>query len=229
MVGFIAPACITHRVSSNVRGGTWIVYNVIMFTVIVVSGAILFMCMVGMIQLKDKHTKNEWIEINSQILNGVFTWMAFTNHPFYFYQWRQVVSVLTNTNTMPQAVKYLRTVFPIIFANDLDTSEAHGSQSNVLNDPLVVECIPCDVPSVKALERILLILNFNCIFQYPITIVMWGFNATTRPGYIVGIFLPLSFLCNIVGQVRLYKLNQRIIAQRRIAAETMTMEQGSSD
>ncbi|KAI9094731.1 hypothetical protein DFS34DRAFT_564142, partial [Phlyctochytrium arcticum] len=41
--------------------------------IIIVSGAILFMALVGMLSFSDKATKDRWIEITSQILNTCFT------------------------------------------------------------------------------------------------------------------------------------------------------------
>jgi hypothetical protein len=50
---------------------------------------------------------------------------------------------------------------------------------------------------------ILALLNCQCIFQYPITYAMWAWigYADQRPAWIVGTFLPLSFLCGVVSGV----------------------------
>ncbi|KAJ2993483.1 hypothetical protein HDV02_002279 [Globomyces sp. JEL0801] len=50
---------------------------------------------------------------------------------------------------------------------------------------------------------ILTLLNMQCIFQYPVTVAMWGWIGRTkeRPNILVGICVPLSFLSMCVGSV----------------------------
>ncbi|DAZ98904.1 TPA: hypothetical protein N0F65_001343, partial [Lagenidium giganteum] len=201
-----------HDEPSAVAKWAWIIYNVVMFTVIVVSGAILFMVIVGMIQLHDKDKKDDWIEVNSQILNGVFTWMAFTNHPFFAYRLYHILRLLnpaSNPDEKEGSALTLSKLFPLVFppAVSHQGKTTHKTQTRAY-----------DEADVWYLRKTFIILNFNCIFQYPMAIVMWSFNAKTRPGYIIGIFLPLSFLCNAVGQVRLFKLTKRKKAALEAAA-----------
>ena len=59
-----------------------LVFNILAYGTIVVSGAIVFMVMVGMIQLPTEKEKSTWVEINSQILNGIFTVLAIGSLPW---------------------------------------------------------------------------------------------------------------------------------------------------
>ncbi|GMF31533.1 unnamed protein product [Phytophthora lilii] len=105
----------------------WIAYNVVLYAAIVVSGAILFMVMVGMVTVGggDKNVKDDWIEVNSQILNGVFTWMAITNHPFFIYRLVKTLQVLgiskwnwvAPMDTRVRAARYLSRHFPLVFVD----------------------------------------------------------------------------------------------------------------
>ncbi|KAG3145056.1 hypothetical protein PI126_g13894 [Phytophthora idaei] len=220
----------------------WIAYNVVLYAAIVVSGAILFMVMVGMVKVggDDKGVKDDWIEVNSQILNGVFTWMAITNHPFFFYRLGKTLQVLgiRRWNWVPgmdkrvRAARYLSRHFPLVF---VDTEAVHGhkvesteAQDAAADDGEVY--LLADNEETETLEEIsynrgdaenllntFVMLNWNCLFQYPITAVMWAYNADTRPGFVIGVFLPLSFLCNFGGQYRIFKLNKDIKARRSAA------------
>ncbi|XP_021731216.1 uncharacterized protein LOC110698118 [Chenopodium quinoa] len=54
---------------------------------VAVSGAILFLVMTGMLNhvLKKKSQRDEWFEVNNQIINALFTLMCLYQHPKRFY------------------------------------------------------------------------------------------------------------------------------------------------
>ncbi|ETN00208.1 hypothetical protein PPTG_18209 [Phytophthora nicotianae INRA-310] len=225
--------------ASKSRLYLWIAYNIVLYAVIVVSGAILFMVMVGMVKVGDgdKDVKDDWIEVNSQILNGVFTWMAITNHPFFLYRLIKTLQVLgiRRWNWVPEmdkrvrAARYLSRHFPLVF---VDTEAVHDhklesaeAQDAAVDDGAVyllteheetetLEEITYNRGDAENLRNTFVMLNWNCLFQYPITAVMWAYNADTRPGFVIAAFLPLSFLCNFGGQYRIFKLNKDIKARR---------------
>uniref|UniRef100_A0A0G4G905 Transmembrane protein n=1 Tax=Chromera velia CCMP2878 TaxID=1169474 RepID=A0A0G4G905_9ALVE len=68
-----------------------LIWEIIIYLAIVTSGAILFMVMVGMIHPDDPEA---WTEISSQVLNGIFTYMAFVNQPYrlYYLRWISQIS-----------------------------------------------------------------------------------------------------------------------------------------
>ncbi|EEY58160.1 uncharacterized protein PITG_00778 [Phytophthora infestans T30-4] len=217
----------------------WIAYNVVLYAVIVVSGAILFMVMVGMVKVGggDKDVKDDWIEVNSQILNGVFTWMAITNHPFFIYRLVKILQVLGSRcwNWVPvldkrvRAARYLSRHFPLVFvdteavySHKVESTEAQGAAADdgevylltEHEETETLEEISYNRRDAENLRNTFVMLNWNCLFQYPITAVMWAYDADTRPGFVIGVFLPLSFLCNFGGQYRIFKLNKDIKARR---------------
>ncbi|KAJ8328027.1 hypothetical protein QVD99_006245 [Batrachochytrium dendrobatidis] len=59
----------------------WNIFSLVLLFVIIVSGAILFMALVGMLRFSTKEVKNLWIEVNSQILNTIFTFNALVVQP----------------------------------------------------------------------------------------------------------------------------------------------------
>jgi hypothetical protein len=48
---------------------------------------------------------------------------------------------------------------------------------------------------------ILIVQNLNCVFQWPITAMMWGYHYKVRPFWVIPVFLPLSFGCAVIGGV----------------------------
>ncbi|KAG7401542.1 hypothetical protein PHYBOEH_000600 [Phytophthora boehmeriae] len=233
----------TGSVSNKRQMYLWIAYNVVLYAAIVVSGAILFMVMVGMVTVGggDSDVKDDWIEVNSQILNGVFTWMAVTNHPFFLFRLVMTMQVLgirrwswtASIQKRIRAARYLSRHFPLVFVDttiDLSTkiqrTEAQEGGADEGDDEGYVDLAMDNADAERVdeiaylrgdaenLRNTFVMLNWNCLFQYPITAVMWAYNADSRPGYVIGIFLPLSFLCNFGGQYRIFKLNKEIKARR---------------
>jgi len=224
----------------------FIAYNVVLYGVIVVSGAILFMVMVGMVTVGggDQDVKDDWIEVNSQILNGVFTWMAVTNHPFFLFRLVKLLQVLgirrwdwaAARATRANAARYLSPLFPLVFVNTapaqdhkvglMEAQDAAADDDQTYFDLLKDDAETEQVDEIaylrgdaENLRNTFVMLNWNCLFQYPITAVMWAYSSKARPGFVIGVFLPLSFLCNFGGQYRIFKLNKDIKARRAAALE----------
>lgn len=134
--------------------------------IVVVSGAILFMFLVGMVSF-EKEKKNElWIEVNSQILNACFTLAALMNHPIRFYL---LYLFLHSPQKLGRRISWF-SIYP-------DSSDA---ERRSLEKKMII---------------LLTLFHLNCFFQYPITFAMWNYHYTQRPNWIVPLFLPLSFLC----------------------------------
>eukprot|EP01124_Arcella_intermedia_P032118 TRINITY_DN7427_c0_g1_i1.p1 TRINITY_DN7427_c0_g1~~TRINITY_DN7427_c0_g1_i1.p1 ORF type:complete len:213 (-),score=38.89 TRINITY_DN7427_c0_g1_i1:55-693(-) len=143
----------------------WFWYLLLWFLIVVCSGAAVFMVLVGMVVYPTKEEGDFVVEVNSQILNGMFTLMAFINQP--------------------------RRALFIVFLLDKRYSELRSDFSWASPEKKV------------KLWVISIILNLNCIFQYPMAVVMWAWigKSSIRPGWVIFVFLPLSFLCAILGGV----------------------------
>jgi hypothetical protein len=139
---------------------------VVFAVVVVASGAAVFLSMTGLVKFDDPKSKDYVIEVNSQILNGLFTLTAIYTHP----------GRIINT----------------IFLVDHKYSELQHTYSWASRN------------SRRFLWLTLLLLNGNCIFQYPITALMWAWigRPEQRPFWaITYLFLPLSLGCAIAGGV----------------------------
>ncbi|KAG3096683.1 hypothetical protein PI124_g15778 [Phytophthora idaei] len=59
------------------------IYHGVLITVIVVALVILAVVQTEIVDVGDSDDTDDWVEVSSQIINGVFTWSAITNQPFY--------------------------------------------------------------------------------------------------------------------------------------------------
>ena len=76
--------------------------------VIIVSGAILFMALTGMLTFQEKETKAAWIETNSQILNAIFSFLAFISFPWRFLDCLRLERKMPPWTGLDAPIKYLK-------------------------------------------------------------------------------------------------------------------------
>lgn len=186
---------------------------IVLLFVVIVSGAILFMCLVGMITFADPLIKEAWIEINSQILNAVFTLQALMVQPIRAKLAYWTIRLFSSKTD--QAVK--QEMRNRIYENCPPIYLANHERD-----------VPADAPiSSKATWIAMLgLLNGQCIFQYPITVAMWAWaaNPNNRPKWIVPLFLPLSFLSGAGSGLWLHLMNRKIQADAlRTSGEQIPM------
>ncbi|KNC95937.1 uncharacterized protein SPPG_08690 [Spizellomyces punctatus DAOM BR117] len=180
--------------------------------VIIVSGAILFMCLVGMITFSDKHVKDQWIEITSQILNSCFTLNALLLFPE-------------------------RTVDLWLLCRGV--YGRHGPSARKLEDRHTPWCrvVVADSNAPPPLPRttlvsIILLQNLNGWFQVPMAVSMWVWanDYTHRPAWLVASSLVASFLCGFAGgiwpAVISYKMKKRGV-DVEMDVDEITVEKGA--
>ncbi|KAI8815521.1 uncharacterized protein EV422DRAFT_373989 [Fimicolochytrium jonesii] len=176
----------------------------VLLLIIVVTGAILFMCLVGMIRFDDKARKDAWVEVTSQILNACFCVNAGMLAPGRARDaWLAGRWVLKNDIKAARQLEQRQSPWLIILPPssciatlDLDTSA-----------PLHLTTI--DTPSSKPpppLPRkiwlsILSLQALNVLFQIPMAAAMWiwASDHSARPAWLVAVSLVASFACGAVG------------------------------
>ncbi|KDO24957.1 hypothetical protein SPRG_09601 [Saprolegnia parasitica CBS 223.65] len=157
----------------------------LLLLVIVVSGAVLVLAFMGL--GVSAHTKDVIIEVCSQILNGCFTLSAIATHPMRFYM---LLLVLSRREGSHATIQSWFPSLPIAF-----NSKAHSHAV---------------VVPISSILGVLVVLNLNCFFQYPLTAVMWAYNYRVRPVWVIATCLPLSFVCAIIAGVWQLKLSRRV-------------------
>ncbi|KAG8380925.1 hypothetical protein BUALT_Bualt06G0067300 [Buddleja alternifolia] len=139
--------------------------NIALFIWIVcvaVSGAILFMVMIGMLDraLPRKSQRNAWFEINNQILNALFTLMCLYQHPKRIYHLALLI------RWKEEDVLKLRKVY----------CKNGTYKPNEWTHMMVVVAL----------------LNINCFAQYALCGLNLGYRRSERPPIGVGICISVA-------------------------------------
>ncbi|TPX45369.1 hypothetical protein SeMB42_g04038 [Synchytrium endobioticum] len=74
---------------------------------------------------------------------------------------------------------------------------------------------PETTTSANTFWWIVVLLNLNCLLQYPMTVCMWGWAGpperySARPSYIVYACVPLSFSCGIIAGIWMLLIERRV-------------------
>ncbi|KAF1777912.1 Protein of unknown function DUF2985 [Phytophthora cactorum] len=184
------------------------IYNATLEAVVAIAGATLLLVQTGLLPVGDKRAQGSWVEIASQVMNGVFMWRAITSHPYYIV--RLVMA--------SRSVRHRGAIFDHeLEAQSSDTkdmkSALESKEISRLGNFLFLR------DEVKYIRTSLIILNCGCLFQYLMTAYMWSYNALTRPGFVMPALLPPTILCSVIGQRRLKKLSKKGEGRRMILAD----------
>ncbi|KAK9723637.1 hypothetical protein RND81_05G014600 [Saponaria officinalis] len=138
---------------------------------VVVSGAILFLVMTGMLNsaLPKKSERDAWFEVNNQIINALFTLMCLYHHPKRFHQ----LVLLCRWNS--EDVSRLRTIYC-----------KNGSSK------------PNERVHIAA---VVILLHINCFAQYALCGLNLGFRRENRPVIGVGISLSVAIASPAVAGI----------------------------
>ena len=214
---------------------------------VVVSGAILVLVMFNLAYIADPITRDLWLEVNIQILNGCFTVMALITQPFravlaywtgrYYYSKNDAQKgyYAAKIGKMWAGISLCPTVSKLDSSNTDIAVVEDGEKRRELNEsgdtriessvePILVNEKEDFVPFWKW-ALIVFMLNGQCVFQYPITAVHWiWFNKSQeRPGWVIGLFLPLSFLCMAASGIWIYFLTKKKApaTEKEVKSETL--------
>lgn len=129
---------------------------------VVISGAILFMVMVGMLNavLPKKADRDVWFEVSNQIINALFVLMVLYVHP------TRILHLVWLIRWNPEDILKLRAVY----------CKKGLRKPNEWSHMLVV----------------VLLLHLNCIGTYALAGLNWGYRRADRPFYAVAICLIVA-------------------------------------
>ena len=127
-----------------------------------VSGAILFMVMVGMLNavLPKKSDRDLWFEVSNQTINGLFTLLVLYLHP------TRILHLIWLIRWRPDDILKLRAVY----------CKKAMRKPHEWSHILVV----------------VLLLHLNCFSQYALCGLNWGYKRENRPAIGVGICLAFA-------------------------------------
>ncbi|KAG0580519.1 hypothetical protein M758_4G181600 [Ceratodon purpureus] len=129
---------------------------------VIVSGAILFMVMVGMLNkvLPKKADRDLWFEVSNQVINALFVLMALYVHP------TRILHLVWLIRWNPEDILKLRSVY----------CKKGMRKPHEWKHMLVV----------------VLLLQLNCIATYALAGLNWGYRRADRPFYAVAICLVVA-------------------------------------
>ncbi|OWY91877.1 hypothetical protein PHMEG_00039354, partial [Phytophthora megakarya] len=143
-----------------------------------------------------------------------------------------------------RAARNLNKYFPSVFS---DKNAIHSGNVNAFEDNATdnnrntfmnslaenevgdIENIVFFFKDAKHLSNTYIILNVGCLFQYVMSGYMWGYDESSRPGFVLPALLPPAILCNVVGQFRLYQLKKKTCNRQFIYPECAPIHQDLSD
>ena len=168
---------------------------------VIISGALLFMELVEMISFADDHLKGVWDEVNSQLLNALFTLKAAVVHPARILGLYVLLTVrraphLTQTHERGSS-EAGDIVKNMAFAK---TTRSKGSSANVK-----VKDLGRGLKNRRDAIVFFVLLNINCFAQYVMAFFMWGYRneqlGGNRPMLGIALALPLSFISEVAAGI----------------------------
>lgn len=136
---------------------------------VVVSGAILFLVMTGMLNrvLPKKSQRDLWFEINNQIINALFTLMCIYQHPKRFHH------LVLLCRWKPKDIAYLRKIYC-----------KNGTHKPKERAHMMV---------------VVVLLHLNCFAQYALCALNLGYKRSNRPIIGVGVCLSVAIIAPAVA------------------------------
>lgn len=186
-------------------------------------GAAIVLFLLGWIPTSSKHAQDVWVEISSQVTNGLFTLTGVGLIP-----WRAVDTYrMSRIWTLRSRVRRRRARLglpPVRDWNDLPDPATVPGYVNVLSDGEQAElehqqaafaasqtwyrphasATHTAFPMAWALWNTIL-MDANSFFQCLLCGCMWGMDYHERPPWTTGTLIPLSFLCGIGAAVLIWQ------------------------
>ncbi|KAG1710555.1 hypothetical protein DVH05_013281 [Phytophthora capsici] len=200
-----------------------IVYNAVLAAVVVAAGLVFVLVSADVIHKDDQDTQDDWAEVSNQIMNGVFTLLAISDHPAYasgFVMTSRVLKASHETldeqlESSFRAAKGLNKRSPRVFTDSTVVRDNEAGYFQVQcetdsRDNLVgrVGDFMFLCREAKYLRDTYFILNCGCLIQYILSGFMWGYDKDSRPGFVIPGLLPPAILCFVVGGYRLFRLTK---------------------
>lgn len=186
-------------------------------------GAAIVLFLLGWIPTSSKHAQDKWVEISSQVTNGLFTVTGVGLIP-----WRAIDTYRMSRIWMLRSrVRKRRAKLglpEIKDWNDLPDPATVPGYINVLSDKEQAELEhqqsafqasqtwyrPHATPTHTAFPMAwalwnTILMDLNSFFQCLLCGCMWGMNYHVRPPWTTGSLIPLSFLCGIGAAILIWQ------------------------
>ncbi|CAD6568158.1 MAG: hypothetical protein TREMPRED_004307 [Tremellales sp. Tagirdzhanova-0007] len=186
-------------------------------------GAAIVLFLLGWIKTGSKNEKNIWVEISSQVENGLFTLTGVGLIPWRVRDTYRMV-IIWRRKRLITKLRVARGLAPIEDPNDLPDPKEAADYVSVLSDEYVEQLRYQQEQFAKSqtwyrphatethrafpIEWALwntILMDGNSFFQCILCGCMWGLNRHTRPAWTTGTLIPCSFLCGIGAAVLIWQ------------------------
>lgn len=206
---------------NNIKWTPQMIFEILLLLMIISSGGWLFLLLVTALK-SDQPTYKYEIEVLSQILDGIFTYVCLVNslpRIKMFMTIHQIIQWIDINNDPPsieicmkldELVKSYKIDYSFLlpnFENDVEIGNPLGNNKNKDIDASSEYNIYIQKTKdgLLILRNVAILLNLNWIFQIPITTIMIWYASIipcgdacafdNRPPEVIAVFLPLSFGC----------------------------------
>jgi hypothetical protein len=182
-------------------------------------GAAIVIFLVKIINFHDSYKQKLWIEISSQVENGLFTitgvglipWRALDTYRIYrIWRYKRLTHKLRKKAGLPYLDNEDDLPDPAYDPNyihvlsDEQQDDLHYQQQKFMASQTWYRPHATDTHRAFPIGTALLIcclVDGNSLFQCILCGVMWGLNRFNRPAWTTGVLIPASFLCGILSAV----------------------------
>ncbi|KIM20418.1 hypothetical protein M408DRAFT_82027 [Serendipita vermifera MAFF 305830] len=194
---------------------------------VVFWGAAIVFFLGKLINLHDDYLQGFWVEISSQVVNGLFTVQGVG-----FLPWRIMdtwnILWISHYDRLDQKLRARAKLPPLPDPSDIPDPQINSGHVQMLTNRQLEQLRRHQVRflksqtwyrphatethrafSIKYALAICFFTDFNSVFQIILCGCMWGLNRFQRPPWTTGSLIPLSFLCGIAAGILIWKGGER--------------------
>jgi hypothetical protein len=186
-------------------------------------GAAIVIFLAKIINLHNANTQGFWVEVSSQIENGLFTVTGIGLIPFRvldtyriyrIWYFKHRTTKLRKKAGLPQLLDVDDLPDPYYDSNyvhvltDEEQNELHKHQVKFRHSQTWYRPHGTETHRAFPINTALLVCLFNdgnSIFQIMLCATMWSLNRFDRPAWSTGLLIPFSFLCGIMSAVFIWR------------------------
>ncbi|TFL05874.1 hypothetical protein BDV98DRAFT_542085 [Pterulicium gracile] len=194
---------------------------------VVFWGAAIVLFLGKLINLHNSNTQGFWVEVSSQVVNGLFTVTGVGLIPFRIldtyriyriWHFKRRTSKLRRQAGLPQLLDVDDLPDPYYDVNyvhvltDEEQKELHRHQVKFHHSQTWYRAHGTDTHRAFPINTALVICLFNdgnSVFQVILCATMWSMNRFERPAWSTGLLIPASFLCGIAAGIFIWRGGQK--------------------
>ncbi|EPQ59465.1 hypothetical protein GLOTRDRAFT_70926 [Gloeophyllum trabeum ATCC 11539] len=214
-------------------------------------GAAIVIFLLKIINFHNANTQGFWVEVSSQVENGLFTATGIGLIPFRamdtyriarIWYYKRKTRRLRKQAGLPELIDEDDLPDPIYDVNyvhvltDEEQADLHYQQIKFMKSQTWYRPHGTDTHRAFPINTALLIcclIDGNSLFQIILCGTMWGLNRFERPAWSTGILIPASFLCGIFSGVFIWRGGQKTRrteeVQERLRVALSTHPEGTRD